>query len=102
MTYARPEDMAHCYHAGAAVTIKRKDFALGSELKSWHKRRLKMTVSDLILKLSPFRGNTEIVFTFYCNETGKTYTLNMTDAITVFDACRNQMELYTSDTPQKH
>lgn len=60
-----------------------------------------MTINGLISKLLPFRGNTNIVFTFYCNETNKTYIINLDNSLTVYDACKDQVEFYNSDTPQK-
>ena len=61
-----------------------------------------MTISDLILKLSPFRGNTEIIFTFYCAETNKTYRINPDKILTIYDARTDQVEFYTTDAPQKY
>lgn len=60
-----------------------------------------MTVKKLIEKFLSFRGDTKIVFTFYCNETNKTYIINLDNALTVYDAYEDQVEFYNSDTPQK-
>lgn len=60
-----------------------------------------MTVSKLIEKLLPFRGNTEIVFTFYCAETNKTYRINPDKILTIYDAREDQVEFYTTNAPDK-
>lgn len=60
-----------------------------------------MIVSELISKLLPFRGNTEIVFTFYCAETNKTYRINPDKILTIYDAREDQVEFYTTNAPYK-
>ena len=61
-----------------------------------------MTVIELISKFRSFRNNTEIVFTFYCAETGKTYKINPDKILTIYDARTDQVELYTTDMPPKN
>lgn len=60
-----------------------------------------MTVNGLISKLLPFRGNTEIIFTFYCAETNKTYRINPDKILTIYDAREDNVELYTTNAPDK-
>lgn len=60
-----------------------------------------MTVNKLIQKMLPFRGNTEIIFTFYCAETNKTYRINPDKILTIYDAREDQVEFYTTNAPDK-
>ena len=60
-----------------------------------------MTINKLIVKLLPFRGNTEIEFTFYCGETHMTYKINPDKILTIYDAKEDKVEFYTTNAPDK-
>ena len=60
-----------------------------------------MTVNKLIQKMLPFRGSTEIEFTFYCHGTNKTYRINPDKILTIYDAEEDKVEFYTTTAPDK-
>ena len=60
-----------------------------------------MTISELIQMMLPYRGNTDIEFTFYCAETNKTYRIDPDKILTIYDARKDKVEFNTTNAPDK-